>query len=168
MTSEQKQAPRDLIVMIGMSMSGKTYHVDTTYLPGHQLVSLAHIKHALNTTKMTNGDLIYATMELAVRAHMIKGLPIVVDEDNLSIESLFMWKTITREFGYNLKGVLLDTPLDVCISRLKTMLQGKKITEEMHEKMSKEFAKVEELKEILNMKHQSVVDLVTIINYDGG
>ena len=107
-------------------------------------------------------------MDVIVRSHMIKGLPIVVDESNLTVESLFLWKSVTREFGYDIKGVFLDTPLDVCTARLKYLLKGEEITEEMHEKLSKEYEQVNELKEILKMKHQSVVDHVTFITYDGG
>ena len=168
MTEENKQVPRDLIVMIGMTLSGKTTHVDLNYLPGHQLVSLNHMKEALKYTKIANQDFVYAAMEIAVRALMVKGLPIVVDESNISIDSLFLWKTITREHGYNLKAVYMDTPLDVCTARLKYLLNGEKLTEQMHEKMSKEYEQVCELKEVLNLKHQSVVDEIVFITYDGG
>jgi len=154
--------------MIGITLSGKTTHVDNNYLPGYQLVSLNHMKNAITFTKIQPVDVVYAAMEIIVRAHMIKGLPIVVDENNITVDSLFLWKTLTRDHGYNLKAVLMDTPLDVCTARVKYLLNGKKITEQMHEKLSKEHEQVNELKKILKMKHQSVVDEVTIITYDGG
>lgn len=165
---ENKKSERDLIVMIGMSLSGKTYHVDLNYLPEYQLISRNHYQQALATTKMTDPALIYVAMELAARAHMIKGLLIIVDEANLSIDSLYIWKAMTRELGYNFKGVFIDTPLDVCTARLKYLLKGEKITEEMHEKLSLEHEKVEELKTLLKMKHQKLVDNIVFVTYDGG
>ena len=164
---EETKGERDLIVMIGMSLSGKTYHVDNNY-QGYQLVSFKHYQAALQVSKLQNPEIIYPAMELAVRANMIKGLPIVIDENNSNIDSLFIWKSISREHGYNTRGVFIDTPLDVCVARLKYMLEGKKITEEMHEKLNNECEKIEELKQILKMKHQSVVDSVIFITYDGG
>jgi len=154
--------------MIGITLSGKTYHVDNNYLPDHQVVSLKHLQEALDMSKMVNPDIVYASMELIVRAHMIKGLPIVIDENNLNVDSLFLWKTVTREHNYNLKGVYVDTPLDVCTARLKYLLKGEEITEAMHEKLANEYEKISELKEILKMKHQSIVDKVVFITYDGG
>jgi predicted kinase len=168
MNDINKSLSRELIVMIGMSFSGKSYYVDNNYLKTHQLISSKHIKQALKTTKMSNPDLVYVTMDLISRSHMIKGLPIIVDESNTTVESLFLWKTITREFGYSLKGVLIDTPLSVCVSRVKDVLNGEEISEEMHKKLVEEYEKVEELKSILKMKHQSVVDQVVFITYDGG
>jgi len=168
MTEEKDKPSRDLIVMIGMTLSGKTTHVDKNYLPGHQLFSLAHYQAALQRTKIQNPDVVFAAMEIGVRANMIKGLPIVIDERNLSLDSLFLWKTLTREHGYDFKGVFIDTPLDVCTARLKYLLKGEAITEAMHEKLAKEYEEANELKEILKMKHQSIVDNVVFITYDGG
>ena len=117
---EERKQERDLIVMIGMTLSGKTYQVDLNYLPEHQLVSKFYVTQALRTTKLPQDpNIVPMTMELMARAHMAKGLPVVIDESNLEVDSLFLWKSITREFGYNIKGVFLDTPLDVCTARLK-------------------------------------------------
>ena len=165
---ENKKVEKDFIVMIGMSLSGKTYHVDFNYLPGYQLLSSNHYKQAFKTTKISNPNIVYAAMELTARSHMIKGLPIVVDESNLDVDSLFLWKSMAREFGYNIKGVLIDTPLDVCTARLKYFLKGEPISEEMHNKLTKEHEKIEELKTLLKMKHQNILDAVLFINYDGG
>ena len=165
---ENKKVEKDFIVMIVMSLSGKTYHVDLNYLPGYQLLSSKHYKQAFQTTKISDPNIIYAAMELTARSHMIKGLPIIVDESNLDVDSLFLWKSIAREFGYNIKGVLIDTPLDVCTARLKYLLKGEAISEEMHNKLTSEYEKVEELKILLKMKYQNILDNVSFINYDGG
>jgi predicted kinase len=165
---QNENIPRNLIVMIGMTAAGKTYHVDKFYLAGHQIVSSRHIREAIKTTKLPDDtNLIYMTMELIVRANMIKGLPIVVDENNLTIESLFFWKKLCSELNYILKGVVLDTPLEVCVKRFRGLLK-EPMTEEMHEKLKKEYEQVEELKVLLNMKHQQVLDRVSYITYDGG
>lgn len=158
----------ELIVMIGMTSSGKTYHVDKFYLKSHQIISSRHIKEAIKTTKLPNDqNLVYMTMEIITRSHMIKRLPIVIDENNLTIESLFFWKKICSEFDYILKGIILDTPLEICVKRLASLTE-EELTEEIHEKLKKENERVEELKILLNMKHQKILDRTTYITYDGG
>lgn len=166
--SKNKTNCHELIVMIGISFSGKSYYVDLNYLPEYQLISRQHIYKALMTSKIKDKNFIYACMDIIARSHMIKGLPIVVDESNLKIESLFLWKQIAREFDYSIKGIFIDTPIEVCIKRLKYALNGEKITEEMHKKLTIEYNHAEELRKILTMKHQSVVDQIDFITYDGG
>jgi predicted kinase len=164
----EKNLSRELIVMIGMTASGKTYHVDKFYLASHQIVSSRHIKEAIKTTKLPfDQNLVYMAMELITRSNMIKGLPIVIDENNLTIESLFFWKKMCNEFDYMLKGVILDTPLEICVKRLTSLMKDD-LTEEMHEKLKKENEIIEELKVLLNMKHQKILDRATYITYDGG
>ena len=168
MQSKNKPLERELIVMIGMSLSGKTTYVDLNYLPNYQIVSATCIKEAIKTTRINTPDFIYAAMDVITRSHLIKGLPVVVDEKNLSVESLFLWKSIAREFDFYLKGIMMDTPLHICTARLKKILNGKMITEEQHKKLEKENDQIEELKQILKMKHNSIVDEIVFITYDGG
>jgi predicted kinase len=165
---KNKENIRELIVMIGMTASGKTYHIDKFYLNSYQIISRNHIKEAIKTTKITSNQkqLVYLVMDIIARSHLIKGLPVVIDEQNLTVESIFFWKKLVEEFGYEIKGVVLDTPLEVCISRVKEMVNGD-LSEEAHETLKKEFEQVEELKILLGMKHQNILDRVTYITHGG-
>jgi predicted kinase len=164
---KNKEDVRELIVMIGMTASGKTYHIDKFYIPSHQIVSKNHLIEAIKTTKLVyTNQLLFAMMDVMARSFMIKGLSVVVDEPNLTVESLFFWKKLADEFGYTIKGVFVDTPLDVCISRLKEMIKDG-LTEQMYEKLKRENEQIDELKILLSMKHQNILDRVTYITHGG-
>ncbi len=160
--------PRDIIVMIGVDFSGKTQYVDSELINGpHQIISFDHIREAFKTTKMSNPDIVYASMDLIARSHMIKGIPIIIDEANLTIESLFLWKTIAREFNYTLKGIVMNTTLEDCKARLEKAADGA-ISDSILDKLNAEYKVFEELKIILKMKHQQILDKVTFVTYNGG
>ena len=164
----QDKMSRDLIVMIGVGRSGKTHYVDNELLYGpQQLISSEHMKAAYNSMNMSTPDIIYAAMDLIVRSHMIKGVPIIVDESNLTIESLFLWKSIAKEFNYAIKGIVMDTSFEICKSRLESDIDGP-ITKDLNENMETEYETYKELRIILKMNHQQILDKVTFITYNGG
>lgn len=166
MSTEQNEPSRDLIVMIGMTLSGKSFHVNVNYASTYQVVSSKDIRKAMYTTKLDIHDLPYAIMDIIVRSHMLRGFPIIIDENNETIESLFIWKRLAHEFGYCIRVILLDTPFEMCIDRLKSILGKDEIPDDMYEQLKKESKQINELKEILNMKYQSVIDEVKYITYN--
>ena len=161
------EIPRELIVMIGMTCAGKTYHVDKFYLASHQIISSRHIKQALKNMGIANDELLYMNMDVVARANMLKGLPIIVDENNLTVESLFIWKKLCNEHKYQIKGVLIDTPLEVCVKRLSSLIEGE-LSEQDHQRLKEEYDQIEELKILLNMKYQNILGKVNTITYNGG
>jgi predicted kinase len=157
---------KEIVIMIGMSFSGKSYHVDTNYLPYYQLVSKVHVLKHLKTLDEDPTEDLMDTMRIMVRSHMSKGLPVVVDQNNLSIKNIFTWDCLAREHKYYSKAVLIDTPFEVCMKRLDYACDGK-VSLKVKERMIVEKEKLEELKIILNMKHQSFLKDIEYIDYYG-
>jgi len=148
---------KEIIVMIGMSFSGKSYYVDLHYLPHYQLVSKIHVLKNLKTDKEDPYHDLLDAMKLIVKSHMTKGLPIVIDQNNLTINTIFMWNCLANDFKYDIKAVLIDTPFSVCMDRIKYAFSGAPIPAKLVERMTIEKEKIEELKIILKMKHQSIL-----------
>jgi predicted kinase len=153
---------KELIIMIGMSFSGKTYYVDMNLLPHYQLVSKIHVLKHLKTNKEDPMPDLLEAMQLMVKSHMSKGLPIVIDQNNLSIRSIFLWSCIAGEFRYEIRGILIDTPFNICMNRLDYAC-GHKVSQSLIDRMIIEKEKLEELKIILNMKHQSIIKNIEYI-----
>lgn len=155
---------KEIVIMIGMSFSGKSYHVDKYYLPYYQLVSKVHVLKNLVTVEEDPTEDLMNTMRLMIKSHMSKGLPIVIDQNNLTIKNIFTWNCLANEFKYFSKAVLVDTPFEVCMQRLEHACSGK-VSAKVKERMIIEKEKMEELKIILNMKHQSFLTDIEYIKY---
>lgn len=157
---------KEIIIMIGMSFSGKSYHVDANYLPYYQLVSKIHVLKNLKTLDEDPTEELMDTMKLMAKSQMSKGLPVVVDQNNLTIKNIFTWDCLARDYKYYSKAILIDTPFEVCMKRLEYACDGK-VSTKVKERMIVEREKLDELKIILNMKHQSFLKDIEYINYYG-
>ena len=158
---------RELIVMIGITASGKSFHINRCYIKDHQHVSEKYIIEGMKKEGISfDEDTKNMIMAITVRAHMIRGLPIVIDEPNLELESLFIWKKLAVEHNYNIKGIIVDTPLTVCAERLLTIWKGK-LGKDWLENLKLENAKFKELKQVFSMKHQKILDKIVRITYGG-
>lgn len=158
---------RELIIMIGIAASGKSYYVDKNFSKTHQVISESHIVEAMKLEGMEfDEDFKNAVMAVSTRALMIKGLPIVIDEPNLLIESLFVWKNLAYQHKYIVRAIVVDTPVEICLDRLKGILGN--INEELKQVLYKQDDQLQEVLMIFNMEHQKIVDEVSFIHYDGG
>ena len=101
MSIEKQYEHRELIIMIGMTASGKSYYVNENYIRNHQIVSENHIVEAMKLENIELAeDLKNMITAVTTRALMIKGLPIVVDEPNLTLQSLFIWSKFAFHHNY--------------------------------------------------------------------
>lgn len=91
------------------------------------------------------------------RSSMIIGLPIAVITQSLETESVMIWKKFTVEHGYKLKVLLIDAPLEDCFA--KSPIKDKASLRNLSN-LSK---KLEQLKIVLSMKEQHIVDQFKII-----
>jgi len=158
---------RELIVMIGITASGKSFHINKFYIKDHQYISENHIIEGMRRENLPIDEnvknMIMATI---TRAHMIRGLPIVIDEPNLEIESLFIWKKLAVEHKYSIKGIIVDTPVEICAERLQSILKTKS-EKSIYENLILEDEKLQEIKHILSMKHQNILDKIENVTYGG-
>ena len=159
---------RELIVMIGITASGKSFHINKSYIKDHQYISENHIIEGMRGENIPIDENIKnMIIAITARSHMIRGLPIVVDEPNLEIESLFIWRKLAVEHKYSIKGIIIDTPIEICADRLQSLLKTKSDEKTIYETLDLEDEKLQELKIILLMKHQNILDEVEIITHGG-
>ena len=159
----QAELKKELIIMIGPSFSGKSFYVNQNFTNSHQIISHNNIKDAMSLEgSFINEETVCSFMAINAKAHMLRALPIVVDEQNLTIESLFIWKKICLQFGYSMKAIVMDTHFDECAKRFQSItlegLQGKN-----YQAMIIQHEMLMEMKMVLELKHQKIVDSYEII-----
>ena len=158
---------RALVLMIGTVASGKTYYLnDEKYVRKYQIVSEECVVAAMQQIGLDVGDSLYPIITVMAKSNMIRGLPIVIDEKNLSLESIYSWKQLAHTHKYKVKGIIMDTPVETCLVRLKKVLKGK-VEESLIQRLQDEREKVEEIIKINKMKHQTLFDEVVHVPYGG-
>jgi len=157
-----------LILMIGATCSGKTTYVKKNLVYNYQYISEKAITKAMKFEHLDpkkNLNLVYIVVALYARSLMIQNLPIVVDDRNLSIESLVLWKKIANEHNYKTHGILMDTPFEICKKRMEIICK----TQEHSNLLLEEFERLEALKHIFYNKHhqKDIFNKLTIVKYGG-
>lgn len=159
---------KHLIMMMGVCCSGKTVYVKNKFLPGFQYISEKAMSKGMikeNIDVKNNMSLLYAVVAISVRSCMIHGLPLIIDDKNLSIESLVLWRKMANEHGYRITVVLMDTPLEICRKRLKKIIN----TTVADEALINDFERLEDMKPVLFSKHHSkeLFDELKVVKYGG-
>lgn len=148
---------KELILIFGLPWSGKYEYILETF-PNYQTIFPYAIKKAMEYVRINKEEkTLYLIAETAARALMIYDLPTAIIEHDIGIETVFIWKKIAIEHGYKIKVLLFDVPLEECFSR------HDKRNKESLKYLSEESKKFEQLKHILNMEHQSIVNEVEVI-----
>jgi predicted kinase len=157
---------KNLILMMGVTCSGKTTHVKKN-LSGMQYVSEKAIAKSMvkeNILIKDNIDLLYTFVGIITRSHMIQGRDIVIDDKNLNIQALTIWWKLAKEYGYYITVVLIDTQYEVCLDRLKAITNDKDAEKALFE----EFSKLRDLKHILFSKYHApeLFDDIKVIEHN--
>lgn len=151
---------KELVLVLGCLWTKKIQYTLTRFNQ-YQIVFAKAVKVGMKqTTFGLNENDIYLICELMVRSQMLLKRPIAVIEDSPDIESIFVWKRIARDNDYLVKAVIFDAPLELCFPDSETKTKDIKTLGEFSD-FSKRF---EQLKQILSMEHQTVLDHVEIIH----
>jgi len=136
----------ELIIMVGLPGSGKSTFVDDYIIGkgfnegvyGYHIISRDDIRLAFGSDfNHLVEPHIGAIARTMVRAHMIRGLNIVVDETNTNINTVKMWSSIAQEYGYKIRAMVMTTSLEECKRRRETS-KGKfpeHVIDRMHEQL---------------------------------
>jgi len=109
---------KELIIMIGLPGSGKSYFVDGIYSEAYQIICTDDIRKSLGFIfEIKMEPFVHCISETMVKAKMERGLRIVIDETNIGISHLIKWRRLAEEYGYETKAIIIDTPIDICKER---------------------------------------------------
>jgi predicted kinase len=146
---------KEIVIVMGLPWLGKIKYI-LEKSPNYQLICPKTVEKAMNFMKLDISGK-YLISEVMTRTLMLYELPIAVIETELEMEAIFIWKKIAVEHEYKIKVLLVDLKLEECFTR------SDKRDKESLKYLSEKSKKFEQLKNILNMEHQSIVDDVEVI-----
>jgi predicted kinase len=156
---------KQLILMIGLPFSGKTTYVkNLVSRTPLQIIEGTSIALGLKAEGINinnqNMQPVYQVQRIMAHAFMNRELPIIVDERNLTLESIFLWRQIAETKGYKVVGRIINTPVEICLERAKKQERGEQFYN--HIKICSE--QLDELKTMLAFKHQNILSNYEVIN----
>lgn len=130
---------KEMVIMVGAPGSGKSVYVNKHFLRnGYQIVCRDDIRLALGFEfEPRHEQLVLSIVMINARAHLERGLPVVIDETNTTLTTLNMWKNLAVEYGYSVKFFVIYQPLEVCKQR-RGVYEGKfpeEVVERMHDQL---------------------------------
>jgi predicted kinase len=153
---------KELVLLVGIQFVGKTDWAKENYFgKGYQIVSYDPIRMALATNKIQPEQSLYPVVSTMAKSFMLQELPVLVNGNNITLESLHIWKKICFDYEYKFKVVFFDKPLE---EALKVMKERKLENKENTEIIKNNYELLLELKTILNMKHQKIADEVVFVS----
>ena len=153
--------------MIGLPLAGKsTYVKNLIQRKPLQVIEGGSIVKALISEGIDvnndNMEPVYKVERVMAKAFMNRELPIIVDERNLVLESIFLWRQIAEEHGYKTFGMILDTPFGICLKRAQDQGRG----DAMHNHIKLCSEQLNELKTMLGFKYQNILTNYEVINLE--
>ena len=150
---------KEIVIVLGLPWSKKIKYAVNTY-PTHQLVSPFSIRKAMERKGVYDPNSIFLFIDLVARSLMISNRPVVIIEESAKLEAIFIWKEMAVEYDYNIKCIIFDAALEKCF------LDAENQDEETLKIISDKSKEFEQLKEVLNMKYQIIIDDVTKVKSD--
>jgi predicted kinase len=151
---------KEIILTIGLPGSGKSTYVNNNVIrtrSGHQILCLDDMRLAMGdifNRKIEN--IIIAMHDIMARAFMERELNMVVDSTNISKKVVECWRELADEYGYNMRGIFFDIPIEECMRR---KCGKNKLTKEVYERM---YNQLEELRPEM----ENYFDLFEIIKFN--
>lgn len=108
-----------LYIMLGLPGAGKSTYVTRTLVPrGVQVI-------CADDLRLAHGHKYYGPLENQIhgllytmaRAHMIRGLDVVVDECTVRAAYVQRWLRLADDMQYDVKVIYIDTPIAICKER---------------------------------------------------
>ena len=150
---------KELVIVLGLSWSEKKKYIFNEFKEA-QMIWPFSIKNAMEYTRIPKDskNTFYLITEILARSLLISNFKtVVVDEHSLELESIFIWKKIAVEHGYEIRVLIVDVPIEDCFPARDQR------TKQRVKNIIKSGRKLEQLKEILEMKYQNVIDKFEVV-----
>lgn len=109
---------RELIIPIGLPGSGKTTLINDRYKKTHTILSLDNIRLAMGCEYNPKIEsYVRAHFEISVISQMIGGAKICFDSTNTSKYIIEKWLGEAYIYGYSVKIIIFNIPVDICKER---------------------------------------------------
>lgn len=142
-----------LILMVGVTGSGKTKYVEDNY-SDCQVITEKNLIKAIKKEGLPNDPkFLYSLMAVIARQHMISGFPIVVDANNIDLESIFIWKEYADMYNYKLKLIVM-----------KPKFPNPELKATDNDLL--EDCKFKELIQVFNLEHHKLYDNIIYVTED--
>jgi predicted kinase len=151
---------KEIVLIIGLPGSGKSTYVNNYFIKTravHQILCLDDMRLAMGDIfNRKTENIIIAMHDIMARAFMERGLSVVVDSTNISRHVVEGWHDLANEYGYDIKGIFFDVPIEECMRR---KVGTNKLTREVYDRMYKQ---LEELKPGM----ESYFDLLEVLKFN--
>jgi predicted kinase len=152
---------KELVLFVGVQFVGKTEYLKENYFgKEYQIISYDAIQNALMANGVDPNKNLYPIVGIIAKNYLLQELPVVVNGLNISIESLHIWKKLCFEHQYIFKLIIFDVSLENIIENMK---KRQLLTEENEKIIKTNYEMFQELKIILDMKHQKIADDILFI-----
>lgn len=113
----------ELIIMVGISGSGKSTFVDLNY-KHYQIICADDIRKALGVIfEPKIESFVHSITKTMCRAFIERKLSIVIDATNTKAEYVDYWVKLGKEYGYKISIVLMDTDIETCKQRRQNLIK---------------------------------------------
>lgn len=130
---------KELVLTIGLPGSGKSTYVNNNFIgtkSGYQILCLDDMRLAMGDIFNRKVEAIIIAMHnIMARAFMERELSIVIDSTNISKNVVGYWHDLTNEYGYDMRGIFFDIPIEECMRR---KAGTNKLTAEVYGRMYKQ------------------------------
>ncbi|MDY6893797.1 MAG: AAA family ATPase [Thermotogota bacterium] len=108
---------KELIAMVGLPRSGKSYCVDNE-LYTHHIICTDDIRLALGTQFESKIEpFVWAIHDTMIRALMIREKDIVLDETNTTLTRIEKYYSFCKQYNYSFRLLYIKTPIEECLKR---------------------------------------------------
>ena len=157
-----------LYILVGPSYSGMAEFVEKILTPtteNLQIVEESVLSAAQSIENIPNDtNTLYRMIACVVRAHLIKGRNVVARCDNLSVETLVMWKKMAKEHGAQCVIILFRSDLEETMGRIGQFSTTEDRKQLLRHKVNLQFKQYNELDAILTNRLSTITrDLADIV-----